>query len=117
MLPNSMCHLRCMATAIRRFCAIAIGRDVPIVVTEGNYLLLHREPWTRARSSMTAVWFLDVPDDLRLARLVARHERHGRTPAEARAWVAGVDEPNAQLVASTRDRADLVVRLLDQGAG
>ena len=92
--------------------AIAIPADVPLVLTEGNYLLLADEPWSRARASMTAVWFLDLPDDVRRERLLARHERHGRSADAARAWVETVDEPNARLVASTRDRADLVVELV-----
>ena len=93
--------------------AIAIEAAVPLVVTEGNYLLLDEEPWVRARALMTEVWFVDVPDDLRVQRLLARHERHGRTPEAASAWVDSVDEPNARLIEAGRDRADLVVRLLD----
>lgn len=92
---------------------IAVDASVPLVLTEGNYLLLDEEPWTVARSSMTQVWYLDVPDELRVQRLVARHERHGRTCAAAREWVATVDEPNARLIAATAARADLVVRLED----
>ena len=91
---------------------IAVEAAVPLVVTEGNYLLLDRDPWTRARAHLTAAWFLDVPHDLRHARLVARHERHGRSPDAARAWVEAVDEPNARLVEASRDRADLVVGVL-----
>lgn len=90
---------------------IAVEASVPLVVTEGNYLLLEDDPWARARASMTQVWFVDVDEDLRRQRLLARHERHGRTPEQARAWVAAVDDPNARLVEATRDRADVVVRL------
>lgn len=92
---------------------IAVDASVPLVVTEGNYLLVDDEPWARARAMVTEVWFVDVPDELRVPRLVARHERHGRTPEQARAWVEAVDEPNARLVAATRARADLVVRVID----
>lgn len=90
---------------------IAIDASVALVVTEGNYLLLADGPWARARACLTEVWFLDLPDDVRRARLVARHERHGRSPEAARAWVEAVDDPNARLVEATRERADLVVRL------
>ncbi len=50
-----------------------------------------------------------VDDDLRLARLVARHEAFGKSPEAARAWAYGPDEVNALLVAATAHRADLVV--------
>jgi pantothenate kinase len=96
--------------------AIAIPADVPLVVIEGNYLLLDREPWSRAREAMTEVWFLDPPEDVRRERLAARHVRHGRTEEAATAWITAVDEPNARLVASTRDRADLVVRVSRGGS-
>ena len=42
-------------------------------------------------------------------RLIARHVRYGRTPAEAVAWVASVDEPNAAIIRATLGRADLDV--------
>jgi pantothenate kinase len=50
-------------------------------------------------------WFVDVPEDLRRARLQARHEHYGRTPEQARARTLGSDERNAVLVAASRGRA------------
>jgi pantothenate kinase len=54
---------------------------------------------------------VQVDDDVRRERLVRRHEEFGKPAEAARAWVAGVDEPNARLIAATRDTADLVVTL------
>jgi pantothenate kinase len=79
------------------------------VVTEGNYLLLDRPEWRAVRVALDEVWFLDCPDDVRRSRLVARHMGFGKSPAEARAWVARVDDRNAALVAAGRDRADRMV--------
>ena len=42
-------------------------------------------------------------------RLTARHVEFGKSPEQARAWVQSVDEPNAELIAGTAARADLVV--------
>ncbi len=53
--------------------AIPVPADVPLVVTEGNYLLLDTEPWRRVRPLLDEVWFLAPPEDERLAALVARH--------------------------------------------
>jgi pantothenate kinase len=89
--------------------AIEIGPDTELVVTEGNYLLLDRPEWRAVRAELDEVWFVDVPDDVRRARLVARHTAYHKTAAEARAWVARVDEVNAALVAGTRSSADRVV--------
>jgi pantothenate kinase len=80
-----------------------------LVVTEGNYLLLEEGDWARVRSQLTQVWFCELPEPERIRRLIARHVRFGKDPAAAEAWVLGTDQRNADLVAGTRDRADLVV--------
>jgi pantothenate kinase len=89
--------------------AVAIEPETGLVVTEGNYLLLDRPEWRAVREALDEVWFLDVPDEVRRSRLVARHTAYGKTQAEAEQWVARVDDPNAVLVAATRDAADRVV--------
>lgn len=89
--------------------AIAVGRAVEVVVTEGSYLLCDG-PFAAVRGLLDQTWYVEVDDALRRERLVARHVRHGRSPAGAQAWVDATDEPNAALVASTRDRADRRVR-------
>ena len=93
--------------------AIAVPPEARVVVTEGNYLLLDRPGWRTAREQVDECWWLDVDDHVRRARLVARHVRFGKTPEEAAAWVAAVDDPNATLVQTYRDRADRVVRAED----
>jgi pantothenate kinase len=89
--------------------AIAVPPDVELVVTEGNYLLLDRPEWRAVRAELDEVWFLDLADDVRRARLVARHVEFGKSPDAAQLWVARVDEPNAALVAASRKRADRTV--------
>lgn len=89
--------------------AIHVPPTVPLVVTEGNYLLLDEGPWSGVRPLLDEAWFLEADDQLRVERLVRRHEAHGKEPAQARAWVLGSDEDNAKVVADTRERADLVV--------
>lgn len=91
----------------------AVGREVPLVVTEGNYLLAEGRGWNSAREHMDEVWFVDVDPDLRRRRLCDRHVRFGKAPAAARAWVKEVDEVNAAVVDASRIRADLAVRLVD----
>lgn len=90
--------------------SIAVPSSVPFVVTEGNYLLVDREPWHLIREYLTESWFVDTPRDLRLSRLVERHIAFGKDPAAAQAWASGPDETNARYVETTRSRADLVVR-------
>jgi pantothenate kinase len=89
--------------------AIRVDPEIPVVISEGNYLLLPDDPWPRARALFDDVWYLDTPHRVRIERLVARHVAFGKTPAEAWAWANGPDERNAALVRASRDRADLVV--------
>lgn len=85
--------------------------DQPLVVTEGNYLLADVGAWQAARARMTEVWYLDLPDTERLRRLVERHRTFGRSPTDAEAWATGTDQRNADRIAATRDKADLVIEL------
>ncbi|MFD4690368.1 nucleoside/nucleotide kinase family protein [Streptomyces sp. NPDC058463] len=93
--------------------AVAVPRDTPLVVTEGNYLLLAEGPWAPVRGLLDEVWFVDVDPGLRTRRLVDRHVRFGKPRPYAERWVARSDEPNARLVERYRGRADLIVRLPD----
>lgn len=89
--------------------AIPVPPGARLVVTEGNYLLLTEGPWARVRPCLDEVWFCEIPEEERVRRLVARHEEFGKDHAAAVAWVRGPDQRNADLVASTRPRADLLV--------
>jgi len=90
--------------------SIPVGPQVRLVVTEGNYLLLDRPPWPEVRAALSEVWYVEADAGVRLERLLARHVEFGKSPAEAEAWVAAVDEPNARLVERGRAAADLLVR-------
>ncbi|MGO1390921.1 MULTISPECIES: nucleoside/nucleotide kinase family protein [Brachybacterium] len=91
--------------------AIEVPAQVPLVITEGNYLLAEDGAFAQVPALLDARWFVETPDPLRHERLIARHERFGKTPQQARDWALGPDEANARLVAATRSRADAVVEL------
>lgn len=92
--------------------ALPIPPDVPLVVTEGNYLLCDGA-FGEVREQLTQSWYLDLDPAVRLRRLIDRHVRHGRSPEAAERWARGTDERNAELVETSRARADLVVRLVE----
>lgn len=89
--------------------AVPVARAARLIVTEGNYLLLDDPRWTRVRDLFDEVWFVEVDRAERLRRLVERHVRFGKDEAGAIAWASGTDELNAELIAATRTRADLLV--------
>ncbi|TDQ65022.1 hypothetical protein EV188_101271 [Actinomycetospora succinea] len=89
--------------------ALEVPPDALVVVTEGNYLLLDDPPWDGIRALLDEAWFVAPDEDVRRARLVARHEHHGRSHAEAVARADGSDAANARVIAATAHRADRVV--------
>jgi pantothenate kinase len=89
--------------------SIPIPPAARLVLTEGNYLLLNHPPWSAVQAELDECWYCHVPEPARLARLLERHQRFGKSPARARAWVSTVDSANAALCQTTRPRADLVV--------
>ena len=91
--------------------AVTVPASAQVVLTEGNYLLLDRPGWHPVAEALDETWFVETDDAVRRERLVERHVRFGKSPEGARSWVDRVDQPNAGLVAATRGRADLVVRV------
>ena len=88
-----------------------IHPDTSLVLTEGNYLLLGDAGWNRVAPTLTECWFVDVDDDRRMARLVARHIKFGKSSEEAHAWAHGTDQHNADLIETTKMKADVIVHL------
>jgi pantothenate kinase len=95
-------------------CAVPVHRDVPLVVTEGNYLLVDDERWGGTAALLDASWYVEPGEDVRLERLIARHRQFGRSPEEAYERSHGSDQRNAELIGSTRPRAGLVVRITSE---
>ena len=94
--------------------AIPVFSRTQLVITEGNYLLLDDGPWASVGGLLDEVWYVDVPDEVRVHRLTRRHEQFGRSAEDAAAWVANTDEPNARLIEASRARASFVFRWDDE---
>ncbi len=91
--------------------AVAVPRDVPLVITEGNYLLVDDGPWAQVRELLDEAWYVVQDEDTRLRLLIDRHIEFGKEPDFARDWVMRSDQRNAELVEATQSRADVLVRL------
>jgi pantothenate kinase len=89
--------------------AVAVSCDVPLVITEGNYLLVDEGEWGAVRSLLDEAWFVTTSEETRLRWLVQRHIDYGKAPDAARAWALGSDQRNAQVVDATKARADALV--------
>ncbi len=81
-----------------------------ILIVEGNYLLLNEPPWTEAAPLFDLTVWIDVPEAELDRRLVTRWAHHGKSLAEARAWIDSNDLPNIRRVVAGSRAADVVLR-------
>lgn len=88
-----------------------IPAQATLVVVEGNYLLHDAFGWEKIVNYLDESWYLDVDDEIRMQRLIARHIQFGKTPEAANEWSRGTDEVNARLIEQSRSRASFVVAL------
>lgn len=95
--------------------ALPVFGHTPLLITEGNYLLLEDDGWAPVAALLDEVWYLQVDPALRLERLSRRHQQFGRSPQQAADWIAATDEPNARRIDATRHRASRQV-VWDAGA-
>lgn len=95
---------------VSRNCASVIGAEQDIIVTEGNYLLLNKDPWPSLRPLFDLTVWIDVSMDTVEDRIVQRWEGAGYGDDEVRRRVEENDLPNARGVRTGSGEADLVVR-------
>jgi pantothenate kinase len=86
-----------------------IAPEVPVIVIEGNYLLLDQDPWHGLAPLFDLTVFVAVPEAELERRLIARWLHHGHDPEAARARALGNDIPNARLVAAGSRAADITL--------
>lgn len=89
--------------------AVPVPAEVPLVITEGNYLLLDDGAWAPVRDLLDACWYVEPGETARVRWLMDRHVRYGRSEAEAYGRAYGSDGRNAQLIAETRARATRII--------
>jgi len=88
--------------------AIAVHPDTPVVVVEGNYLLLNSEPWASLSDVYAATIFISPPLTTLRARLIQRWTDYGLEPEAAIERAQSNDLPNAEYVLKNSREADLV---------
>lgn len=91
---------------IARAGARLIGSEVPVIVVEGNWLLLDQAPWTRLRPMFDVTVMVEVPEHVLRARLRGRWDRLGLSEPEIVAKLEENDLPNGRLVRDGSVAAD-----------
>lgn len=89
--------------------SIEISPDIPVIVLEGNYLLLRLSPWNALAAHFTASVFINPGIDALRERLQARWLRYGLDPEAAIRRAESNDMVNARLIMENSIKADLVL--------
>lgn len=95
---------------IARAGARMIPADVPVIVVEGNYLLLGQDPWARLRPMFDVAVLVEVPEEVLRERLRARWVHYKLTPEEIDWKLDGNDLPNGRMVMAGSTGADFRLR-------
>ena len=88
-----------------------VPKESRVVVIEGNYLFSKDHNWAAVFPMLDHTWFIEIDDEVRIKRLIARHIRYGKTPIEAENWSRGSDETNARFIGLTAHRAENLIKL------
>jgi pantothenate kinase len=88
-----------------------VPKESKVVVIEGNYLFSEGHNWNSLFPLLDHTWFIEIDDEVRIERLIARHIRYGKTPTEAESWSRGSDEANARFIELTAHRASNIIKL------
>ncbi|HEY9056342.1 MAG TPA: nucleoside/nucleotide kinase family protein [Aurantimonas sp.] len=97
------------AIEIARAGARIIAASTPIILVEGNYLLLDDPAWAPLRRRFDMTVMLAVPEAVLEARLTERWVGYGLEGAALRDKLDGNDLPNMRLVLQKSVPADFVV--------
>ena len=88
-----------------------VPKESKVVVIEGNYLFSEDHNWSGVFPLLDHTWFIEIADEVRIERLIARHIRYGKTPEDAENWSRGSDEANARFIELTAHRAANIIKL------
>lgn len=83
--------------------------EAPIVLIEGNYLLVEAEPWGQVGGLIDGGIWLDVPLELARRSISGRDKALGRSDEQAEAKWRGNDWPNSLAALAGRYNADTLV--------
>lgn len=89
--------------------------SAPLVLVEGNYLLLDEDPWRSLKPLCDVSMFLYAEEAQLYARLIERKVRGGMMPHEAAAFAKGSDMRNVRRILDRRLHADVELILHEEG--
>jgi hypothetical protein len=94
----------------------AIHVTAPILIVEGNWLLLGDDGWRQLAEYCDLSVFIRASPDVLRGRLIDRKIRGGLTSAQASDFYAATDGPNVARVLTGSRPADITLRMSGDGA-
>lgn len=89
----------------------AISVTAPVLIVEGNWLLLNEPGWASLASMCDLSIFIEADPDTLRGRLIGRKIRGGLTPQQAGDFYAMTDGPNVTRVLEQSQSADITLRM------
>ncbi|EFI1472674.1 nucleoside/nucleotide kinase family protein [Escherichia coli] len=93
----------------------ALHVTAPLVIVEGNWLLLDDEKWLELASFCDFSIFIHAPAQILRERLISRKIAGGLTRQVAEAFYARTDGPNVERVLMNSRQANLIVEMTEEG--
>ena len=93
----------------------ALIADAPILLVEGNWLLLDEKPWRDLRALADYTLRIDAPPAFLRDRLIARKVQGGGSEAEATAFYDASDRKNVERFIAHAGRVDEVWQMAADG--
>lgn len=94
---------------ISRGSARIIEQDVQLILVEGNYLFLDRDPWRNLAPRFDLTVMIDVPEEILIERLCARWQGYNLNAQKIREKLEHNDLPNGRSVRTESRPTDLVL--------
>lgn len=88
-----------------------ISVTAPIVVVEGNWVLLNQEPWNYLKELADITIFIEAKEQVLKQRLIKRKLRGGFSEDFVQEHYRKADQPNINLVMTGSYQADIVLEL------
>lgn len=89
----------------------AISVNAPILIVEGNWLLLNEAGWSSLAALCDMSIFIQADPDILRGRLIGRKIRGGLTPQQAADFYAMTDGPNVMRVLENSQSADITLKM------
>ncbi|EPP0237626.1 nucleoside/nucleotide kinase family protein [Escherichia fergusonii] len=93
----------------------ALHVTAPLVIVEGNWLLLDDEKWRALASFCDFSVFIHAPVQILRERLISRKIAGGLSRDEAEAFYARTDGPNVERVLLNSCQANLILEMTEEG--